>query len=350
MSLPRVSLGQACRDPALLGGVVDWWPEQLRLLDSLDGPEQLHLWPMSRQVGKTLMGAATAVHNATLRPDLDALLPVGRLRYSLCVAPGEAQSIEFVRNAAAFCEHSPLLRGLAEIQRTRIDFEIPREVGGRRWLAKTAIAALTSTARTSRGYTSSLNVFEEFGHTADTGGPGSDEAIWSALQPALRAFGAHGKTLAISTPSGRHGKFFELCEQAEGGLLKSATVQRGAVWDVVPDVDAAWLDEQRVQLGEALFQQELGAASPTPVAASSRLASTTWRAHRPHPRMRPAGPPHSTPRSTATASGWCCSVTPRRARTRSWLAPWAPLTPAAMPGALSAAGHARTPRWQLRGS
>jgi hypothetical protein len=253
-------LAQAVRDPALLGGVIEWYPRQLALLDSLDGPEQLWLGLLARQIGKTTLVGAKAVHNAALCPDLDAMLPSGRIRYVLVVAPGEAQAIEFVRVCAAFVEHSPLLRDLATIQRTRIDFELPREADGRRWVAKTAIASMPASGRTIRGYTSSLNIFEEFGYVADTAGPGSDEALWSALQPALRAFGKHAKTVVISTPNGRHGKLFELVEAAEGGVLKSATVHRGAVWDVVPGVDREWLEGQRVQLGEPLYQQEYGAA------------------------------------------------------------------------------------------
>jgi hypothetical protein len=254
-----IPLSKAATDPALLGGLIDWYPRQLELLGSLDGPEQLHLWPMARQCGKSTIAAAGAVHNAALRPDLDAMLPAGRVRYVLVVAPGESQAVEFVRVCAAFVEASPLLRDLAEVQRSRIDFSIPREQDGRRWVAKTSIASMPASGRTIRGRTCSLAVFEEFGHVQDTAGPGSDEALWAALQPALRAFGRHGKTLVLSTPNGRSGKFFELCEAAEGGVLRSATVKRGALWDIVPGVDAEWLEEQRVQLGEALYQQEFGA-------------------------------------------------------------------------------------------
>jgi hypothetical protein len=68
-----VPLSVAVGDRRLLGGLFEsWWPRQLELLDSLDGPERRHLWCLGRQSGKDVMVAA--LRNAALRPDLDAIL------------------------------------------------------------------------------------------------------------------------------------------------------------------------------------------------------------------------------------------------------------------------------------
>ena len=43
----------------------------MELLTLLDGPERIHCWAIGRQAGKSSLAAAAAVHNATLRDDLD---------------------------------------------------------------------------------------------------------------------------------------------------------------------------------------------------------------------------------------------------------------------------------------
>ena len=117
-----VPISRAVRDPDLLGGAIGWWARQLDLLDSLGGPEQLHAWAVARQAGKSSMCAAAAVHNATMRPDLDAMLPAGRVRYVLCGAPSESQSREFIGLCEVLIDGSPLLSDLALVRADRIDF------------------------------------------------------------------------------------------------------------------------------------------------------------------------------------------------------------------------------------
>jgi hypothetical protein len=256
-----ISLGRAVRDPDLLGGSVGWWPAQLELLDSLDSDAQLHIWAIARQSGKSTMAAALSVHNACLRPDLDAVLPRGRTRYVLVGAAGQDQSAEFIRVCAALIEESPLLAGLASVRAERIDFAIPRTgPRGDRWTAKVAIRAMPANSRTTRGLSASLLVLDEFAHAGDTAGPGGDAQLYAALMPSLRAFGARARTVIISTPNGPSGKFYELHEAASGGVLRSARARQASVVEIVPDVDAAWLDARRAELGEGLFAQEFEAA------------------------------------------------------------------------------------------
>ena len=76
---------------------------------------------------------------------------------------------------------------------------------------------MPANSRTTRGVSASLIILDEFAHFTDTAGPGSDEAMFASLQPSLRAFGAKGRMLLISTPNGRSGRFFEIFEQASGG-------------------------------------------------------------------------------------------------------------------------------------
>jgi len=251
MTARALSLAKACSDKRLLGAAIGWYPAQVELLASLDGDVQTHLWAIGRQSGKSSMAAAAAVHNAALRADLDDVLPHGRTRYVLVAAAGQDQATEFVRVAAALIDESPLLAGYATVRSERIDFSIPRTgPDGGRWMAKTAIRAMTTNSRTIRGLSASLLVLDEFAHTEN------DAQLFAALTPSLRAFGARAKTLICSTPNGRSGEFFRLYEAASGGVLTSASVWQAGVNVVVPGVDEEWLEARRAELGDALYSQE----------------------------------------------------------------------------------------------
>jgi hypothetical protein len=195
-----VPLVQACRDRQLLGATLDWRTQQLELMATLEGPEVLHAWNCSRQSGKTSMEAACAVANCTLREDLDQLIPRGRVRYVLVASPSEDQSREFVRVAAAFVEASPILRPLASIRSDRIDFALPTG-------AKTAILAMPARDSSARGKTASLICLDEAGHLADTGGPASDERLFTSLTPSTVVFGDLARILLASTPHGEGNLF-----------------------------------------------------------------------------------------------------------------------------------------------
>ena len=247
-----VSLVEAADDARLLGATMTLRPRQRELLAGLDGRERMHVWAIGRQAGKSTLGAIAAVHSATLRPDLDAMLPRGRTRYALAAAPSEDQSREFVRLCAALIDASPLLAPLATVKADEIRFELASG-------ARTCIRAMPANSRSVRGLSASLIVLDEFAHFQDTAGPASDERMFAALEPSTRVFGDLAKVLVISTPYGETGKFHELFTAAESGLLPSARAVRAAVWEIDTALDEAWKDARRAELGEDVFRQEHGA-------------------------------------------------------------------------------------------
>jgi hypothetical protein len=247
-----VTLQRAASDPALLGGVIQWWPRQRDLLASLDGPERVHVWAIGRQSGKSSLAACAAVHNAAPRDDRDTIVPRGRTRYVLACAPSEDQAREFVRLCDALIDGSPMLRRMATVKADEIRFTL---LSG----AKTCIKAMPANSRSVRGLSASLIVLDEFAHFQDTAGPASDEEIFKALEPSTRVFRDGAKVLLISTPNGETGKFYELFQAAENGLLPSARAVHAPVWKVDTTLDDAWCDARRAELGEDVFRQELGA-------------------------------------------------------------------------------------------
>lgn len=250
-----ISLTRAVQDRRLLGAdpALALWPRQLELLQSLEGPERTHLWSIGRQSGKTTLAALAAIHNATMRPDLDDILPRRRRRYVLVAGPGEEQSREFIAICKGFIEDSPLLRSMAKFSATRIDFSLP---SGR----STVIRALPANSKTLRGMSASLVVGEEFAHfSSGTGGPGSDERMYRALRPSMRRFGSKARMLLVSTPDGEHGKFFELFRDAESGALPMSRAVRAPSWEVDPTYDEAQREADRHELGEDGYAEEVGA-------------------------------------------------------------------------------------------
>jgi len=300
-----ITIDQATRDPKLLGSVFDWYPEQLRLLGSVDGPERRHIWNLGRQSGKDLMLSAGAVHNCALRPDLDLVLPAGMVRDVLVACPRRDQAQEFIATAAVHIEGSPLLRQHAEILSDRILFELPRtDEAGKPYTAKARILALPANARTTRGHRASMVIFNEQAFLDESGGPGSDEALWRALTPSLRAFGTRAKIMCSSTPNGTSGKFYELCEQAENGW-KSTVYEHAATWEIVPNVTPDEIEEWRDELGQSWFDQEYAAEW---VDGAGRFFDLTALRYTDGPAL------------PATGTNWVCGLDPATVRDRFGMA------------------------------
>jgi hypothetical protein len=257
MTAGVVSLAGAARDKRLLGATITWRPSQIELLESLDGPAQLHLWAIARQTGKSSMAGAAAVANAALREDLDDMLPHGKWRSVPVIAPSESQAKDFIQVCQALVEGSPAFAEYAEVLSDRVLFRIPRvDEHGHRWTAKCAIRALPASAPSIRGLTAALVILEEMAHHGDTGGPADERRIWDAVAPMQTVFGSKSKVLGISTPFGENGLFYELFTAIEGGLMPHGRAVRRSIMEMIPDVDPAWLEARRAEMGDTAYEQE----------------------------------------------------------------------------------------------
>jgi hypothetical protein len=257
----RIPLLKAAQDARLLGSMFAWRPAQLELLGTLDGPAQLHLWALARQSGKSSMAAAAATDNAALSPELDDVVPHGKWRTVPVIAPSESQAKDFAAVCAALTESSSALADYAEIRVGEVLFRLPRvDEHGRKFTAKTVIRAMPASAPSIRGLTAALVVLEEMAHMADSGGPADERRIWDAVGPMQTVFGSRAKVLGISTPYGESGLFAELFKQITAGMLPHGHAVRRTIEEMVPDIDADWLQARRLELGEAAYRQEFEAA------------------------------------------------------------------------------------------
>jgi hypothetical protein len=174
-----------------------------------------------RQVGKSTAGAALAVVTALLEPGSTTLI----------VCPSQRQSGE------AFRKCSDLYRALGS----------PVPVLGRGNQLKmeltngSRIVALPDSESTIRGYSAvRLLVLDEAARISD--------GILAAVRPMLSV--SRGRLLALTTPAGKRGWFFDSWHSAEAWERVRVTSPE------CPRVDKAFLEEEERTLGPTWFAQE----------------------------------------------------------------------------------------------
>ncbi len=145
---------------------------------------------------------------------------------------------------------SPVLRQSGELFRkvTDIYFALGRPVSARAETALTLelvngsrIVALPGGEGTIRGYSGvALLIVDEAARVPDS--------LYFAIRPMLSV--SRGRLVALSTPFGKRGWFYE----AWGGDQEWERVRITA--DQCPRIEAAFLEEERLALGERWFRQE----------------------------------------------------------------------------------------------
>ncbi|HYE77427.1 MAG TPA: hypothetical protein VEI97_05535, partial [bacterium] len=178
------------------------------------------------------------------------------------------QEIAFINCATseeqAKVHYRTLMGYLARLDVTPVEGNIDRGLecllpGGLR------ILSLHSNARSLRGRTAKVVVFDELAHFQQTGGPMSDEEVYRALAPSVRTFGDRGRILITSSPADPSGVLWDLY-QARGtqpGLL----VAQFATWEFNPHIRREDL-EPEFRRHPAWAASEYGAQFPAQSAAA----------------------------------------------------------------------------------
>ena len=248
-----IGLLVACDDPQLLG--LDPWPEQRNILQTIDsGDYREVVLALGRRSGKSLMSAAVAVHDAAFR-DLTAYLRPGEVRHVLCVAASREQAGVVFRFARGLLADSPLLRDTI-VAETADSITVRQPATG----AEVVIRTAPCSARTIRGLAVSTAILDELAHFADaTDGPAVAAHVYRSVLPSLAQFQEHGRLLAISTPWGRSGTFFDLYTRAESGAREGAIAINASTREMNPTLSDDYFAEQRANDPE-LFAGEFEAA------------------------------------------------------------------------------------------
>lgn len=207
-------------DPVLLfqrvaGSLADPW--QVAVLRSRAGQVILNC---SRQVGKSTVTSVLALHRALHTPNSLVLL----------LSPSLRQSSELFRKVTY--AYRVLGRPVGAEHETALQLHL---VNGSR------VISLPGTEETVRGYSGvSLLIIDEAARVSDE--------LYFSLRPMLAVSG--GRLMALSTPYGRRGWFYEAWNSSEPWERVSITA------DQCPRISPEFLEQERKALGPRWYAQE----------------------------------------------------------------------------------------------
>lgn len=184
----------------------------------------------SRQAGKSTVTAASALYEALYRPPSTVLL----------LPPAQRQSAELlakVRGLLARLPDPPAVTGEGALS--------VRLANGSR------ILSLPGTEATVRGFSADLLVIDEAARV--------DAALYEAVRPMLAVTG--GRLVALSTPWGRRGWFWEAWSGPESWHRSRVPA------DEVPRIPPLFLEEERRTLPALVFASEYQCEFVDPLAS-----------------------------------------------------------------------------------
>ena len=213
---------EAALDPVALARRIGFEPDPWQV-GVLRSTERRICLCCSRQAGKSTVSAVLALHTALFTPGALVLL----------FAPSQRQAVELFRVVAR--NYRALGRPVAAEAENQLSLIL--ENGSR-------IAALPGDERTVRGYANAkLIIIDEASRVSDD--------FYRSIRPMLAV--SQGRLVALSTPWGRRGWFFDAAtDERNGWHVVRVTA------DQVPRITAEFLEEERGQLGEWMWRQEYG--------------------------------------------------------------------------------------------
>jgi hypothetical protein len=175
---------------------------------------------VTRQGGKSTATAILGLHCAIYDPGALILL----------VSPSQRQSRELFAKTTGF------LKAIEPVIELDEDNRLSATLAN-----KSRIVSLPGDARTVRGFSAPrLVVADEAAYVADE--------LFTAIRPMLAV--SEGRLILMSTPAGRRGVFFETWERGEDWLRIRISARR------CPRISAAFLEQERRELGPLLYSQE----------------------------------------------------------------------------------------------
>lgn len=196
------------------GMVPDDWQESV-----LNSDSRRMLLLCSRQSGKSTTCAALAVHQALYDPGL-----------VLLIAPAQRQSSELFRKVREVYTALPDVPRIVQESALRMEL-----ANGSR------IIALPGTEGTIRGYSGAKTVIIDEASRVD-------DALFAAVRPMLAT--TQGRFVALTTPYGKRGWFYEAWEHGDGWHRTKVTA------DDCPRIESEWLAEERRLVGDWQYRQE----------------------------------------------------------------------------------------------
>ncbi len=190
-------------------------------LKALRSTRKRQLWNCHRQAGKSLCAGLKALDKAVNLSDAPVLV----------ISPSQRQSQETIRTVLDLHRRVPGLPRIINEAGHRLEFE-----------NRSRIISLPSSEATIRGFSKvALLILDEASRIEDT--------IAAAARPMLAV--SDGEIIALSTPQGRRGFFFDWWVNG-GDIWERAEVSV----DRCNRISAEFLDDEQKTLGQSLFEQE----------------------------------------------------------------------------------------------
>lgn len=211
---------QVYRDPvdlwrAVMGVDPDAWQR-----DILESQHPRILMNVARQLGKSSTAACLATHTALYEP--------GSL--TLILSPSLRQSSELAKKVWMF--YRRLGKPIAPISETTLSLELTNE---------SRVVCLPSQEQTVRGFSGvKLLIIDEAARVLDE--------LYYSVRPMLAM--SQGRLVALSTPFGKRGWWYGAWVQGEEWLRVEVPASK------CPRISAAFLAEERRNLGESWYLQE----------------------------------------------------------------------------------------------
>jgi phage FluMu gp28-like protein len=211
-------------DPCLIAHDCGITPDSWQATLLRDRPRR-SLLCCARQTGKTTTTAITAIDTAIYQPGSLVLL----------VSPSQRQSAELFRTLMSLYSKLDGAPALDMESILRAEF-----ANGSR------ILALPGTERTIRGYAAAdLVVIDEAARVEDE--------LLAAVRPMLATSTGGGRLIALSTPAGKRGWFYESWTQGGDDWHRVRVTAADC-----PRITQAFLDEELRELGAQRFSEEYG--------------------------------------------------------------------------------------------
>lgn len=182
----------------------------------------------ARQLGLSTIVSAYVTWHCLFKPDSNILVI--------------ATKLDVAKNFINKCKYAimSLPPWMREIQKIDIfTQEIKTSMGS-------VIRALPSSPDAGRSEAASLLVVDEAAHIKDMA------EIWKSVWPTLST---GGRSILLSTPKGTGNVFFKVCSDAESGKNNFNLVN--LPWNVHPDRDQDWFDEETRSMNDKEIAQEL---------------------------------------------------------------------------------------------
>jgi Helicase len=211
-------------DPVLLARDCGLTPDPWQAVLLRERPRR-SLLNCARQTGKSTVTVLTAIDTAIYQPGALILL----------VSPSQRQSAELFRSLML------LFGKLTNAPRLENETTLRAELAN-----GSRILALPGTERTIRGYASAdLVIIDEAARVEDE--------LLAAVRPMLATSQGGGRLIALSTPAGKRGWFFESWIGGDEAWHRTRVPASDC-----PRITQAFLDEELKELGAQRFSEEYG--------------------------------------------------------------------------------------------